>query len=45
MAPTGRGDSTRVAEGLIPMVATIDDGRHEAGHIAIANGMGFSRNA
>ncbi|MGQ0712932.1 MAG: hypothetical protein ACT4PJ_04280 [Gemmatimonadaceae bacterium] len=45
MARTGRGDSTRVAEGLIPMVATIGDRRREAAHVAIANGMGFSRNA
>jgi hypothetical protein len=37
MALTGRGDSTRVAEGLIPLVATTERRRRLAGEGAVAN--------
>src|SRR5918996_5780320 len=44
MALTGRGDSTRVAEGLIPLVATTARRRRLAGEGAVANWLGLSRN-
>src|ERR671919_351800 len=44
MALTGRGDSTRVAEGLIPVVATNARRRRLAGRGAVANWLGLSRN-
>jgi hypothetical protein len=37
MALTARGDSTRVAEGLIPLVTTTARGRLLAGDAAVAN--------
>ena len=44
MALTGRGDSTRVAEGLIPLVATTTVRRRLAGEAVVANWLGLSRN-
>ena len=44
MALTGRGDSTRVAEGLIPLVATTERRRRLAGEGAVAIWLGLSRN-
>lgn len=44
MAPTGRGDSTRVAEGLIPLVATTERHRRVAGDDAVAIWLEVSRN-
>jgi hypothetical protein len=41
MARPGRGDSTREADELIPMVAMTAERPEGAGHI-IANGMGIS---
>ena len=44
MALTGRGDSTRMAEGLIPLVATTVRRRFLVGEGAVANWLGVSRN-
>lgn len=43
MALAGRGDSTRGAEELIPMVATTAQRRRMAGGCAVANWLGLSR--
>ena len=44
MALTGRGDSTRVPGGLIPLVATTACPRRVPGESAVANWLGLSRN-